>query len=127
MTKSFAVDGQERLSPTIEDALEVAWGEADDGEYEDTVYEFEPMKIHAGDYSQTLVENLMEMVGDEYGDPDGPSVHGTDEQNKIMESAIEMILTDYVPWVHENNGVSYRVSFRIKDGNLDVLSCKKGE
>lgn len=74
-----------------------------------TVYEYKPMDVEKYLSAKNLVEDLLESLEDDYGDPDGDGTKPTERMIEAAEQFIKVIEHEYVPWAMEKTGESVTV------------------
>lgn len=68
-----------------------------------TAREFRPMKVDMPDPDDVL-NNILEMLDEEHGDPDGDPYEATESMKSAAEILCRTVALEYVPWNCEPTG-----------------------
>ncbi len=108
MKKEFyGYDGQERL---VDDPAEVVValieGERDYQGFPIKVHVFRPMDPFSDieKYSKWILDDILETLDDEYGDPDGDHTEATEKMKGAMMELAKVMKAEYKPWMCEPTG-----------------------
>ena len=102
--KCYGIKGQERLCCGAEDVVLEVFEEC-------SVEDFEfPLKIYVSKRQEislsgkSLLEDILENLDENYGDPDGDLTSPTDEMIRASDMLAEVIKKDYICWMCEPTG-----------------------
>jgi hypothetical protein len=101
-------DGQELLrhhsaNEAIEEVIDGYHPGPIDGDWEISVYEYQPIKPGIDSCGSPL-ERVLEILDEEYGDPDGDGHDRTEAMKAAEKTFIEAVLTEYRSWMCEQTG-----------------------
>jgi len=122
MRKCYGEKEQERLDGTIEAVVKRVFSNLETVEnykYPFVVCEFEPMKIDIID-AENIMEDLLEVLDDEYGDPEAGRTKPTEKMLAAAEELAKVVTSEYKPWQCEFTGSEWRFD------KEDVLSILRG-
>lgn len=74
-----------------------------------TMYEYVPMTPTLPGYFSPL-EQVLEVLDEEYGDPDGDNCKATDAMKQAEQTFLNAVLAEYRPWACERTGKSVTVN-----------------
>lgn len=107
----YGLDGQERLDSCPEDTIEQYLGGLADYselEFPIKVLEYKQEKLWAEDnlekYSNGILEDILERLDEEYGDPDDFGTTPSENMKKASLELAKVIIKDYHVWRCEPTG-----------------------
>ncbi len=106
MAEFYGHGEQDRLDSDIGDTVR---GIMEDGDYSDfpiKIDVFKPMSIakDADMLAKNILEDILERLDEEYGDPDGNGTEPTEDMKKASLALAKVILNDYQSWACEKTG-----------------------
>jgi hypothetical protein len=120
----YGLEGAETLDTEIDEVLERLLddmcdktGESFDAianriEWPVIVHEYKRMDASHGVHriAERALEDAMERLDEEYGDPEGESTEPTDKMRSAAQAFAEAIIAEYVPWTCETNGKTHTIT-----------------
>ncbi len=103
----YGYEGQERLVDDPADVVDnLVTGEEDYQDYPIKVHVFRPMEAIGSptDYAIRILEELLETLDDEYGDPDGDNTKPTKKMREASLELAKVMKEEYVSWMCEPTG-----------------------
>ena len=98
-------EGQESLTDTdIDDCILYLVEDFDDFDVTIDVYAFVPQAVQV-DATSNILEPLLELLDDEYGDPDGGYSKPTTGMVEVAEYLAHVVETEYTAWACESIGI----------------------
>lgn len=73
---------------------------------------FDSMKVNEGSYAEWLLDNLLETLDEEYGDPDGDGTEPTEGMKQAANEFIKKVFSEYHAW---NCEIVCKKTVHIKD------------
>ena len=98
--KHYGHEGQERLSSSAEDVVLQLLEDENYADFPIEVFVYKPMDA-VGDiekYSKSILEDLLENLDENYGDPDGDLTEPTDNMKKASLELAKTIAREYNVW-----------------------------
>ena len=103
----YGQEEQEILSSEPEDVvIDLITREKDYKGYPIKIYVFKQMEPFKDDeyYAKSILDDLLEDLDDEYGDPDGDNTEPTDNMKKASLSLAKVMKEEYRSWMCEPTG-----------------------
>lgn len=106
MVEYYGCKDQERLDSSPDEVVERLMQDEDYSEFPIKVYVFRPMDIAKDEnsLSKDILEDIIERLDEEYGDPDGDYTEPTEDMKKASLELAKVILRDYKSWMCEETG-----------------------
>jgi hypothetical protein len=117
----YGFPGDERLSTSLEELIEDHFCEKieDDISWPLVVHEFKRMTPSLS--AENILDDVLDRLDEEYGDPDGNSTEPTEIMKKAADVFVAVILAGYLPYVCEETGNTVTVT---KEMAMDLLGLK---
>lgn len=104
----YGVDGQEQLDSSIDECIERYLDECEDFDFTFFVYEFRTMKVNPK--CLNVLEQLLETLDEEYGNPEGCDWTQPTESMVAAEKVfVEAVLSEYQVWACERSGTKHKI------------------
>ena len=124
MRKSYGEKEQERLDSDIKGVVERVFDfpeVVENYKYPFVVYEFKPREINIID-GKSVVEDILESLDYEYGDPDGDWTKPTEKMITAAEKLMKVVTSEYFVYSCETTGKEWRF---YKEDILRILGESK--
>jgi len=106
MKEYYGQIDQERLDNDPGDVVIALMEDEDYSDFPIKVYTYNPREVakDAETFSRDILENILERLDEEYGDPDGDYTEPTDSMKKASLELAKVIFKDYQSFMCEETG-----------------------
>lgn len=97
---------QDRLDSDIEDTVRIVMEDGDYTDFPIKIDVYKPMSIakDADTFAKNILEDILERLDEEYGDPDGDGTEPTENMKEASLKLAQVIINEYQSWACVKTG-----------------------